>query len=124
MSKRKVSSQQETEAKCAWESGDLGSSVAHAVAVSAEHESSVDEALGLQMISIRLPRALIDDLKYFAKQEGLGYQPLMRRVLMRYVSHEYKNVATEQLVSGGRKPARKKQEGQEDEAIPMRVASR
>ncbi|TWG93563.1 hypothetical protein L599_001200000230 [Luteimonas sp. J16] len=55
--------------------------------------------MGLQMISIRLPKALIDDLKYFAEREGLGYQPLIRRILVRWASHEYKLVAQERFAS-------------------------
>ena len=90
----------ETKAEeCLWESGQLGNSAETAVASSAEHDRSVDDAMGLQMISIRLPKALIEDLKYLAEREGLGYQPLVRRVLMRYVSHEYKLIAHERFAT-------------------------
>jgi predicted DNA binding CopG/RHH family protein len=84
---------------CRWESGELGLSQEHAVACSQEHEAAVDEALAMQLISIRLPKRLIDDLKFIAEREGLGYQPLVRRVLMRFASSEFKNIAMETLVS-------------------------
>lgn len=90
-----------TEPECPWETGELGNSVEHAKPVSREHDAAVDESLGLQMISIRLQKALIEDLKYFAEREGLGYQPLIRRILMRYVSHEYKAIAREQFAGSG-----------------------
>lgn len=58
-----------------------------------EIEAEVDEALGLQLISIRLPRRLIEDLKLIAKHEGLGYQPLVRRVLVRFAQGEFRSWA-------------------------------
>lgn len=91
------------EADCPWESGSLGTSIEHAKRAADDHESTVDDALGLQMISIRLPKELINDLKYLATREGIGYQPLMRRVLLRYASYEFKNIAQEELVSELRK---------------------
>lgn len=85
--------------RCAWEAGELGNSAAHAEQSSPEHDKAVDDAMGLQMISIRLPKSLIEDLKYFAEREGLGYQPLIRRVLLRWTSHEYKLAAQERFAS-------------------------
>ncbi|AWV07217.1 hypothetical protein C9I47_1516 [Lysobacter maris] len=61
--------------------------------------------MGLQMISIRLPKVLIEDLKRFAEREGLGYQPLIRRVLMRWVGHEYKLEAQERFASSMATPS-------------------
>ncbi len=48
----------------------------------------VDKALGLQMISIRLPVRLIEQLKVIAMHRGIGYQPLMRDVLGRFARGE------------------------------------
>lgn len=87
------------EAECPWETGQLGTSVEHAEPASVDHQKMLDESLGLQLISIRLQKALIDDLKRFAEREGLGYQPLVRRILMRWVSHEYKMEAQERLAT-------------------------
>ena len=88
----------EHEAVCPWEAGDLGNSEEHAVVLGAEHEKALDESLAMQLISIRLPRALIEELKFIAAKEGLGYQPLMRRVLQRFTEWEFKNMAREVLV--------------------------
>lgn len=62
-----------------------------------ELEQAVDEALAMQLISIRLPQRLIDDLKLIANKEGLGYQPLMRRVLVRFASAELRSMARAEL---------------------------
>jgi predicted DNA binding CopG/RHH family protein len=49
-----------------------------------EINREIDEGLGLQMISLRLNRSLIEQFKQLAKLERLGYQPLMRQVLAEY----------------------------------------
>ncbi|WP_129136365.1 hypothetical protein [Luteimonas sp. YGD11-2] len=84
---------------CPWDTGELGLSVEHARPTTKEHAVAVDDALGLQLISIRLPKRLIDDLKLIAGDEGLGYQPLIRRVLMRFAAAEFRSRAHEELVS-------------------------
>lgn len=83
----------ETTQECAWENGELGNSAEHAVRASKQHSLAVDDSLGLQMISIRLPKKLIEDLKLLADLEGLGYQPLIRRQLLRYTEGEFRNMA-------------------------------
>jgi predicted DNA binding CopG/RHH family protein len=57
-------------------------------ATPADQETSarIDEALGLKMISLRVEMRLIDDFKLIAKTKGIGYQPLMRRVLMEHAA--------------------------------------
>ena len=90
-------SQDTAQTECRWESGELGLSAEHAKPAPATLGAEVDDALGLQMISIRLPRSLIDDLKLIAKKEGLGYQPLVRRVLMRFAEMEFRSMAHEKL---------------------------
>lgn len=85
------------EAECPWETGVLGTSEEHAVVHGAEHSQAVDEALAMQLISIRLPKDLIEGLKFIANREGLGYQPLIRRVLQRFSEAEFKAIATEML---------------------------
>ena len=42
----------------------------------------------MQLISIRLPEPLIQDLKEIGKKEGLGYQTLIREVMKRFVAAE------------------------------------
>lgn len=76
----------------AWEEGKLGNDAASA-RPSSVPERAIDEALGLQMISIRLPKRMIDDLKAIAKMHGMGYQPLIREQLTRFVDCEMKNFA-------------------------------
>jgi hypothetical protein len=74
----------------AWESGALGKSDAHVRVASADIERQVDEALGLQAISIRLPKATIEVYKNLAKMHGVGYQPLMRDAICRWADSELK----------------------------------
>ena len=45
----------------------------------------LDEGLDLELISIRLQKGLINAYKELARREGIGYQPLMRQVLTRYI---------------------------------------
>lgn len=66
-------------------------------AAPAELEMAVEQSLAMQMISLRLPNRLIEDLKLIAKNEGLGYQPLMRRVLVRFANAELKTMARFEL---------------------------
>jgi hypothetical protein len=62
--------------------------------VSDADDKALDDALGLQLISIRLSKSLIERLKALATLEGLGYQPLMRQVLTRFVrENEHKLAA-------------------------------
>jgi len=89
--------------ECPWENGQLGLSAEHAVAANPEFEIDVDDALELRPISIRLPKSLIDDMKLIAQKEGLGYQPLMRRVLLRFAAAEFRSMAHEELQRSLRK---------------------
>lgn len=66
-----------------------------------EIEEAVEQSLAMQMISLRLPNRLIEDLKLIARNEGLGYQPLMRRVLTRFASAELKMMARAELGETG-----------------------
>ena len=79
----------------AWDSGELGEDMSSAKVASAETTRAINEALGLQMISIRLPKSVIEDFKVLAQIEGVGYQPLMRTALMRYAECESKRVMRE-----------------------------
>jgi hypothetical protein len=72
----------------AWETGKLGASEEFAIVSSDEEEKAVDDALGLQLISIRFQKELISKLKEIALIEGIGYQPLMRQVMTRF-AREY-----------------------------------
>lgn len=76
----------------AWDSRQLGASVAHAKVASAEPQTAREAALGLQSISIRLRRDLIESYKLIASYHGVGYQPLMRDILQRFVKEGLKEV--------------------------------
>ncbi len=73
-----------------WEKRELGASAENAMPSAPEANKAVDDALGLQLISIRLQSELIEELKQIAREEGLGYQPLIRNVLTRYVKEQQK----------------------------------
>lgn len=73
----------------AWEKGLLGREEEFVQKVNIESEV-IDEALALQAISIRLQKGLLEDLKNIAQIRGLGYQPLMKQVLKRFVDAEKK----------------------------------
>ena len=86
----------------AWEDGRLGESAEHAVIASPEVHAGIAQAIGMQAISIRLPKALIEDLKNIAAYRGVGYQPLARDALQRFAECE-KRFIVAQLMEEKRK---------------------
>jgi predicted DNA binding CopG/RHH family protein len=78
----------------AWESGELGRDPNFVESVQIDTDA-LDEALELQMISIRLQKSLLEDFKLIAKLYGIGYQPLMKQVLKRFVDCEKKQLLHE-----------------------------
>lgn len=68
-----------------WDDRELGADEAYVRKVSSEREQAVDDKLGLQVISIRLQKTLIDALKGLAKENGIGYQPYIRQLLTQHV---------------------------------------
>lgn len=68
-----------------WETRQLGASAEHAKPVSDEEDKAIDDAMGLHLLSFRIQKTVIEQLKQLAKLEGIGYQPLMRQVLTKYV---------------------------------------
>jgi hypothetical protein len=81
----------------AWESGELGRDIKHARAADKKMGIQIDEALGLQMISIRLEKDLIESYKLLGTKYDMGYQPLMREALKRFVEGEFKLIASAAL---------------------------
>ena len=82
----------------AWEpDGQLGNDAEFAVAAADDVSKAVDDSLGLQPISIRLQRTLLDNLKALAQLNGLGYQPLIRQVLTRFVDCELKALLRDKI---------------------------
>lgn len=78
----------------AWESGQLGADEKHARLVDTETAGQIDDALGLQMISIRLDKSLIESFKMLGSFHGVGYQPLMRDALKRFAEAEMKAIVS------------------------------
>jgi len=85
----------------AWDSGELGRDEQYVkrAEVDFEEEARIDKSLDLQLISIRLPKSLIEDFKYLGQINGLGYQPLMRQVLKRFAHCEKKNILRERAAA-------------------------
>ncbi|MGE0526563.1 MAG: hypothetical protein AB7G93_12050 [Bdellovibrionales bacterium] len=69
-----------------WETGKRGAR--SVVATGEEDATALDEAMELQMISIRLPQAVVERLKMMAKKEGIGYQPYTRQILIHHTQGE------------------------------------
>lgn len=82
----------------AWEAGELGRDEAYVA--ESKSDLDLDESLELQMISIRLPKSLIEDFKIIAKYHGNHYQPLMRQILKRFADAETKNILREMASKG------------------------
>lgn len=78
-----------------WESGEYGRSLEHTEVADAAASDSLDESLGMQLVSIRLQRSLIVNLKLIAKHHGVAYQPLVRDLLNRFAVSELKNILRE-----------------------------
>ena len=75
-----------------WETGELGTDGRYVRRASAAEEARIEVALGLRMISVRLPERLIEELKLIAAHRGIGYQPLIRDVLSRFARVEVMQV--------------------------------
>ena len=76
----------------AWDERKLGAEAEFVGVADASHEEALQEALELQAISIRLPKDLVRNYKLIAEFHGIGYQPLMRDVLQRFVAPELKHI--------------------------------
>lgn len=81
----------------AWDTGQLGRAAEHARPAAADSEKAIDASLGLQLISIRLQKSLIEDFKAIASLNGIGYQPLMRQILRRFVDGEKRRIARQRV---------------------------
>lgn len=81
-----------------WDDELLGTEEQFAAIAEDITSESVDDMLALQMISIRLQKSMIQDLKNIAKVNNLGgYQPLIRRILERFVEAELKAIARDAM---------------------------
>ncbi len=78
-----------------WEDGSLGREEEFVHVSKAVDDAALNEAAGLQPISIRLQKSLIEDFKMIAEINGIGYQPLIRQVLKRFADAEKKRILRE-----------------------------
>ena len=75
--------------KDAWDNRELGATEEFVKAAAPERNKEVDDALGLQLISMRFQKDIIAKLKEIAVEEGIGYQPLIRQVMNKFVRERY-----------------------------------
>lgn len=95
----------------AWDEGGLGTDEKFVKVAEEGLERHVDESLGLQLISIRLQKSLIDDFKYIAELNNIGYQTLMRQILQRFADGE-KNRLLREMACDAKQERLKREEEQ------------
>ena len=82
-----------------WENRTLGADENFvAIARKTGWQENDAEELGLKSISIRLQVKLLDELKMIAEINSIGYQPLIKQVLHRFVEAEMKNLLKEAAI--------------------------
>ena len=79
----------------AWEDGSLGQDEEFVRVSKDVDDAALNDAAGLQPISIRLQKSLIEDFKMIAEINGIGYQPLIRQVLKRFADSEKRRILRE-----------------------------
>ncbi|MRW94535.1 hypothetical protein GJ699_31660 [Duganella sp. FT80W] len=84
MNKRKIDNTAEV-----WEAGLLGRDEAHTESAPNELDAMVDDTLGLECVSIRLQRELVNEYKRIADERGVGYLSLMRDALQGFARTEF-----------------------------------
>src|SRR5581483_3631401 len=98
----------------AWEDRSLGSDEAAVKVVDEAATKAVDEAAGTQLISIRMQKSMIDEIKVIAaKNGGMGYQTLVKQVLQRFIDCEKRMVWNEYV---SRKLKEQQKEADQDKA--------
>ncbi len=94
----------------AWEDGKLGRDEKYVRVVDTAEGDAVDEALNLKLISIRLPKKLINQFKLIGHFHGVGYQPLMRDIMERYARNEIIAILEKQAELAKEEKEQKKKE--------------
>ena len=77
-----------------WENRELGADEEFVRKASPDIEKKLNESLGLHSISIRIPVEIIELLKEFAHDDGIGYQPLMRQIITKYARERSRKKAS------------------------------
>ena len=90
----------------AWDDRKFGADMAHVGVADASYENALTESLEMQSISIRLPSELIKQYKLIAGFHGVGYQPLMRDILHRFVPGALKEILESQIQLEEQRPKR------------------
>ncbi|MGQ6551065.1 hypothetical protein ACUNEV_26595 [Serratia sp. IR-2025] len=93
-----------------WDDRELGASEDHVEVASMAEIAAFNDALSLQAISIRLQKNLVSDLKSIAESYGIGYQPMVRDLLQRFVIAEKKQDLRKQLAKLNEQEERHQQE--------------
>ncbi len=75
-----------------WDAKEFGASQEHAVKAPDQALEALHEAAGMKAVSIRMPIEMIQAYKYIAAHHGIGYQPLMRDILQRFLPEGLKEV--------------------------------
>jgi predicted DNA binding CopG/RHH family protein len=104
----------------AWDSEQLGAEEGHVQRVPADVEQQIEESLGMQMISIRLDKSLIESYKLLAAFHGVGYQPLMRDALKRFADGELKAIVAGMVSSQRDEMSRAKPQRQSGRSAPAK----
>lgn len=91
-----------------WESGELGRSDEHVAVASETVHAELDRGLAMKLVSIRLPKNLIEALKFIAEHHQIAYQPMVRDLLTRFARSEVRQIVADL--------DQKMQEAQEDDS--------
>jgi predicted DNA binding CopG/RHH family protein len=89
-----------------WDERKLGADSAHVGVADESYEVALTESLEMQSISIRLPVELVKQYKLIAGFHGVGYQPLMRDILHRFVPGALKEILERQIKLEAQRPKR------------------
>lgn len=98
-----------------WDNREFGASEEHVQVASEADMTALNDALSLQAISIRLQKTLIGDLKTIAEYYGIGYQPMIRDLLQRFVLAEKKQQLQRQLET----LKAQEQKHQQEDTVPV-----
>lgn len=71
---------------------ERGSRVKASKKLSPQETETLLKQMDLQLIAIRLPVHVIEQLKEIAKKEGLKYQPYVRRLLIQHVDQKVESL--------------------------------
>lgn len=96
----------------AWEDETLGGDPDSMKVADDTIESAVDDAAGVQVISIRMQKSMVEAFKAIAAaNKGIGYQTLMKQILQRFIDAEMKRVWNEHIAEkmAASKAAKQKQ---------------